>query len=77
MWEGAENDLVGRIYSCATVLGADVIVRLCADNPLIEASEIDRIVDYYLANKDSIPTLFTNTQNVNNNGYPDGLGAEV
>lgn len=78
-FRGSENDLVDRIYNCAIKYKADVIVRLCADNPLIEASEIDRIVDCYLdsAGTDKMFTLFTNTQNTGDNGYPDGLGAEV
>lgn len=75
-FRGSENDLADRIYKCALMHGASVIVRLTADNPLIEASEIDRIVNSYLFSS-NVGKLFTNTQEINNNGYPDGLGAEV
>ena len=75
-FRGAEDDLVGRIYDCAVEHNADVIVRLCADNPLIEAEEVDRIIECYL-NSRIKDVLFTNTQEINGNGYPDGLGAEV
>jgi len=67
-----ENDLIARILRCAQRDKADTIVRLCADNPLIEAEEIDRIITHYLiATKRGV--LFTNTHNVKDNGYPDGL----
>lgn len=75
-FRGSENDLVDRLYQCAKMFNADVIVRLCADNPLIEAEEIDRIVNKFLFSSRK-GCLFSNTQNINNNGYPDGLGAEV
>ena len=76
VFRGSENDLVDRIFKCAMHHRADVIVRLCADNPLIEPMEIDRIVRQYLAHG-SEDFLYTNTQEVDGNGYPDGLGAEV
>lgn len=75
-YSGSENDLVSRIYACAKITEADVIVRICSDNPFIEPSEVDRIVNYSIANAD-VDKLFTNTQPINNNGYPDGIGAEV
>lgn len=78
-FRGSENDLVDRIYNCAIEYKADAIVRLCADNPLIEPNEIDRIVDCYTesAQTDKLFTLFSNTQDIDGSGYPDGLGAEV
>lgn len=71
---GSENDLVDRIYKCAVKYKADVIVRLTADNPLIEPEEIDRIIE---ASQTLIGEVFSNTCNIRNNDYPDGLGAEV
>ena len=41
---GSENDLVGRYYGAAIENGADVVVRLPADNATPEPEEIDRIV---------------------------------
>jgi spore coat polysaccharide biosynthesis protein SpsF (cytidylyltransferase family) len=78
----AENDLIGRYYSAATTVEADLIVRLCADNPCVEPSEIDRAVEYYLAR----PRVFVSNMHQHDtathpegltNRYPDGIGCEV
>lgn len=76
-FRGAENDLVDRIYHAAKKYGADTIVRLSADNPLIESEEIDRIVAYHYLSTSDGGKLFSNTHCIEGNGYPDGLGAEV
>lgn len=80
-YRGSENDLVDRIFKCALAYGADIIVRICADNPFIEPSEVDRIVKEFLNYDDQVfldeKLLFSNTQEIDNNGYPDGIGAEV
>src|SRR3972149_3725148 len=73
---GSENDILDRMYQCARYFKADTIVRLCADNPLIEGWEIDRIIDTYLKSTKR-DCMFSNTHNINGNGYPDCLGAEV
>lgn len=75
-YRGSENDLVDRIYECAINFRVSTIVRLCADNPLIEAEEIDRIINHHLISAKR-GVLYSNTHNISNNGYPDGLGAEV
>lgn len=72
---GSENDLVERIYNCALEYDAKTIVRLCADNPLIEAEEIDRAISSFKIG--SKYCMFSNTHNIRENGYPDGLGCEV
>ena len=73
---GSENDLIDRFYQCAKLFEADLVVRICADNPMIEPEEVDRIIDY-AERKAQQGILYSNTQNINNNRYPDGLGAEV
>ena len=73
-FRGSENDLVDRYYQAAKEFKADVVVRACADDPVVEPGEIDRIIEYHL-NSDSI--FSSNTQNINGNNYPDGLGGEV
>ena len=75
-FRGSENDLIERLLMCAKQYNAKAVVRLCADNPLIEGSEIDRIITLY-KNKQSQGILYSNTHNIFNNMYPDGLGAEV
>lgn len=74
VFRGSENDLVKRYYDAAVSFKADIVVRICADNPLIHPSEIDRIIRYYLNNKYD---FVSNVGPVMGNDYPDGLGAEV
>ena len=47
---GAEDNLVSRYYKAAKIENATHIVRVCADNPSISASEVDRLVRYFCKN---------------------------
>jgi len=73
------TDLLKRYWLAAQFCRADTIVRIPADNPCVDPDEIDRIVKFY--SEQPQPTgqwLYTNLdQNVLENGYPGGLGAEV
>jgi len=73
-FRGAENDLVDRYYQAARAFGADVIVRLPADNAIPEPAEIDRIIEFHLRGQSEFSS---NLAEVFGNGYPDGIGAEV
>lgn len=74
VFRGDESDLVDRYYQAARKFRAQTVVRMCADNPVIEGDEIDRIVEYFLG---AAVDFASNTHNILNNQYPDGLGAEV
>ncbi len=74
IFRGSENDLVRRYYEAALSFKADIIVRVCADNPLIEPREIDRIIKAYFEHKYDFAS---NVGPLMGNDYPDGLGAEV
>lgn len=73
IFRGSEKDLVERYYQAAKKVGADQIVRICADNPLICASEIDRLVSFYEYAKCD----YAYNHIPRDNCYPDGLGAEI
>ena len=73
VFRGSETDLVDRFYQAAKQYQADNIIRICADNPLICGSEIDRLVDFYNRN----PCDYAYNHVPKNNSYPDGLGAEI
>lgn len=73
-FQGSENDLVDRYYQAAKEYNTDVIVRLPADNPVPEPSEIDKIIQYHLKGQSDFSS---NLAQVYGNGYPDGIGAEV
>jgi spore coat polysaccharide biosynthesis protein SpsF len=75
VFAGSENDLVERYYQAALVNGADVIVRIPADNTTPQPEEIDRIIDHHLSlNR---PGFSSNLSVIDGSGYPDGIGAEV
>ena len=71
---GSENDVLSRFTAISKKENPDLIVRICADNPLISAKEIDRLIKFFLKKEpdyafNHIPTL--------ENRYVDGVGAEV
>ena len=73
---GDENDLIDRYSLCAKYFEADVVIRVPGDNPCVDPDEIRRIINAYLEYK---PFDLTSNldQNILENGYPGGLGAEV
>jgi len=73
LFRGSEMDLVDRYYQAAKQAGADQIVRVCADNPLICASEIDRLINFF--NMEKCDYAYNHIPK--GNQYPDGLGAEI
>jgi spore coat polysaccharide biosynthesis protein SpsF len=72
---GSENDLVDRYYQAALDNEAEVIVRIPADNTTPQPEEIDRIIDHHLSLKR--PGFSSNLSEIDDSGYPDGIGAEV
>jgi len=70
---GSEEDVVSRFMKASIKTSAHCVVRVCADNPLICASEIDRLIEFYKNNKCD----YAYNHIPNNNHYPDGLGAEI
>lgn len=72
-YAGSENGIVDRIYMAAKKIGAEAIVRITGDCPLIDPKIIDKEVEYYLKNKDRIDYI----SNVHPPTYPDGLDTEV
>lgn len=73
-FRGDEQNVLSRFVMVADQTDADIVVRICADNPFIDAGEVDRIVEYYL---DVSPDYAFNHIPKLQNNYVDGLGAEV
>ena len=46
-WRGPEQDVLARMHGAAAAHGADTVVRVCADNPLIWGGEIDNLIRFY------------------------------
>jgi spore coat polysaccharide biosynthesis protein SpsF len=70
-YEGSENDVLDRYFQAATKFGADAIVRITADCPLIDPEVVDKVVKIFL---DGGFDYISNTAKLS---YPDGLDVEV
>jgi spore coat polysaccharide biosynthesis protein SpsF (cytidylyltransferase family)/GNAT superfamily N-acetyltransferase len=71
VFRGDENDVLGRFTAAAREAGADVIVRLTADCPLIDPGVIDAAVRLFASGG------FDYLSNAMQRSYPDGLDVEV
>lgn len=69
---GSEDDIVSRLLGTARKFGADAMVRITADCPLIDPEVIDRVVGVYLGQ----PGL-EYVSNSNPLTFPNGLDVEV
>ena len=75
IFKGSEIDLVDRYYNAAKNLSCKYVVRIPADNPVPQGSEIDRIIDHHLSlNR---PGFSSNLAEIYGSRYPDGIGAEI
>ncbi|SVD28606.1 uncharacterized protein METZ01_LOCUS381460 [marine metagenome] len=73
VYRGSEKDVVERFYFAAKELQATHAVRVCADNPFISGSEIDRLVAFYF--KSNCDYAYNHIPK--KNCYPNGIGAEI
>jgi spore coat polysaccharide biosynthesis protein SpsF len=72
-FRGHPTDLLDRHYIAALQHGADVVVKIPSDCPLIDPRIIDRVVGVYL--KD--PDAYDYVSNLHPPSYPDGNDVEV
>ena len=73
IFRGKESDVLGRVHEAAQEMNADLIVRVCADNPFVCSLELNKLIKFYLENEldyayNHIPY---------NNLYSDGFGGEI
>jgi len=68
---GSEKNVLNRFYESAKSVGADVIVRITGDCPLVDPTLVDECIRSY---KDSDVDYFSNIDPAT---YPDGLDIEV
>ena len=73
IFRGSENNVLNRFYESVKELLPSEIVRICADNPLIDGQEIDNLIQFY--KKTNCDYAYNHIPK--NNKYPDGLGAEI
>jgi spore coat polysaccharide biosynthesis protein SpsF (cytidylyltransferase family) len=79
MWlfTGAKTDVLDRVYQCATNVGADHIVRITQDCPLITPSIIQETVDAYLAHMNDDTGIDYVANRLTDPMYPDGFDVEI
>ena len=73
VFRGSEKDVLSRFYGASQQVDATHIVRICADNPLIDPDEIDNLIEFYKSH----PCDYAYNHIPRGNKYPDGLGAEI
>ena len=72
-FRGSENDLLDRHFQAAVLFGADIVVKIPSDCPLIDANVIDKVISYYLKNRNK----YDYVSNLHPASYPDGNDVEV
>jgi spore coat polysaccharide biosynthesis protein SpsF len=70
-YKGSVNDVLDRFYQASKLVKPDIIVRITSDCPLIDANEIDKVINQLLISKcDYVSNTMQPT-------LPDGMDAEV
>lgn len=69
---GSEEDVLSRFVQAIRLSNAQTVVRVCADNPLIDPGEIDKLAVFF--DKNNFDYAANNTPEC---GLPDGLGCEI
>ena len=75
-FRGDETDLLDRHYQVGRQYGADVVVKIPSDCPLIDPAIIDRVIKRYLHSYQS-GRPFDFVSNLHPPTYPDGNDVEV
>lgn len=74
VFRGSQDDVLGRFANALEKFPADVVIRVCADNPFVSGREIDLLISDYLSNP--VKYVF-NHQPDGDCEYADGFGAEL
>lgn len=69
---GDEADVLSRYVAAVERFGLKTVVRVCADNPLVDPGQMDAALAFF---EDS--GLDYATSNCTESGLPDGLGCEI
>jgi spore coat polysaccharide biosynthesis protein SpsF len=73
VFRGHSTDLLDRHYRAGIAFGADVVVKIPSDCPLIDPAVVDRVIGYYTAHAASADFV----SNLHPGTYPDGNDVEV
>lgn len=73
IFRGSEEDVLERYYQAATEYNVDIVIRITSDCPVIDPRVVEQVIDYYLANQDSVDYV----SNTGVRTYPRGMDTEV
>jgi spore coat polysaccharide biosynthesis protein SpsF len=71
LFRGSENDVLSRYYHAAIQYGADVIVRITSDCPLVDPKIIDETINIHFRDGNDYTAVGSE------GGFPRGLDVEV
>ncbi|PWC34715.1 glycosyltransferase family protein [Azospirillum sp. TSO35-2] len=75
VFRGDEQDVLGRFAGAAALAGADLVVRVTADCPLIDPALVGRLIAAFLAGQADTPPL--DYLSIDSTRFPRGLDAEI
>ncbi len=73
-FRGSESDVLDRYYQAARGYEAEVVVRITADNPLVDNELVDEMVGEFARRR---PTIDYVSNSLGRQTYPTGLSVEV
>ena len=74
-FRGSEDDVLGRVYETARYMNADVIVDITADCPLVDYSEIHKLLSLYFNNFHDVNYVYVSNCRIRS--WPDGFDLQV
>lgn len=72
-FRGHPFDLLDRHYKAAELYGANIVVKIPSDCPLIDPAIIDKVIQFFLDNKNELDYA----SNLHPATYPDGNDVEI
>ena len=72
-FRGSPEDLLDRHFKAAKKFEAEVVIKIPSDCPLIDSEIIDKVIQYYINNKEK----FYFVSNLHPPSYPDGNDVEI
>ncbi len=73
IFRGSELDVLERYFQVASQENAEIIIRVCADSPLLDSSIIDEMISVLITD----PIDYDYLSNTLNQTYPIGMNAEI
>lgn len=70
---GPEEDVLARYYKAAQAYGADIVIRITSDCPLIDPEVIDEVIKYYINHLNQYDYVSNSLKRT----YPRGMDTEV